>query len=477
MSSKGDSDLSRGGRAEAGTRGRRCAAVAVGLGLVLATTGCGGPAREGMDSPPRNLLFVSIDTLRADHLGVYGYPRATSPRLDAFARSHIRFESFFTTMPKTGPSMTSFFTGRYPQNHGVTRNPMAVPASEQLLAEILPERFHKVAVVGNATLAARRGYAAGFDEFVLTGGDTKDITDRALDWLERLAGEPFFLWVHYLDPHGPYLPPEELRDRFVGDAWYDPGRRVALDYAPTPGLNPNYVLGALPLYQHLGSRNEVDYYVAQYDAEILEVDIQLGRLLDHLADSGLARETLIVITADHGESLGEHDYYFEHGMLVNEGSIRIPLIIGHPGLPARKIPDLVQNIDLLPTLLTQLDVPHDGPLDGLDLSPLLEGAPRVGGREWIYACTPYPDMYPSFYETVRTGAHKLVRSGSGRLAYYDLARDPEESRDAIDTLTPAIRQDLAGVLDAFGRRPVEAPPEPVLPEELRERLEALGYIE
>lgn len=449
----------------------------VAAAAALAATGCREPGPAPADVPPRSLLFISIDTLRADHLGVYGYPRATSPRIDAFARDGLQFESFFTTMPKTGPSMTSFFTGRYPHNHGVTENPAAVPESAVLLAEILPERFRKVAVVGNPTLAPERGYDAGFGEFVLTGGDTEEITDRALAWLERLKNAPFFLWVHYLDPHGPYLPPAGVSERFVGDDWYDERERVALDYQPVPGRNPNYVRGAVPGYQRLGSRDEIDYYVARYDAEILFVDAQIGRLLDRMSDSGLDRETLIVITADHGESLGEHDYYFEHGMLVNEGSIRIPLILHHPGLPARRIRALAQNIDLLPTLLTQLGVAYDGPLDGLDLSPLLEGASDAKGRDWVYASTPYPDEYETFFETVRTRTRKLVRSGRGGLEYYDLSRDPKESQDRIEALPAAARDAMLGLLAELAARPLPAAPPPKLSPELRERLEVLGYTQ
>lgn len=444
---------------------------------MLTLPGCDLPGSAPDDPLPRNLLFISIDTLRADHLGAYGYPRATSPRIDAFARDNLHFESFFTTMPKTGPSMTSFFTGRYPGNHGVTGNPMAVPESAAMLAEILPDRFRKIAVVGNPTLAPQRGYDAGFEAFVLSEGGTRRITDQALEWLDRLKGEPFFLWVHYLDPHGPYRPPAELSERFVGDSWYDASERVELDYELPPGRLVHDVRGALPRYQRLGSRDEVDYYVARYDAEILHVDTELGRLLDRVSKLGLDRETLIVITADHGESLGEHDYYFEHGMLLNEGSIRIPLILRVPGLPARRIRALAQNIDLLPTLLTQLGVAYHGAFDGIDLSPLLAGTPDAKSRDWIYASTPYPDRYETFYEIARTRAGKLVRSGKGDLVYYDLREDPEESRDRLGTLSPELRAGMVGLLANYGPRPLDSSPTPELSAEIRRRLEALGYTE
>ena len=458
------------------TTRRGAIALVTSIAVVLVCTTCRG-TQEQADTPIRNLLFISIDTLRADHLGLYGYPRPTSPNIDRIAERSIVFRNFFTSMPKTGPAMTTLFTGKYPQHHRVTQNTSRVRSQETMLAELLPSEFLKGALVANPTLSAERGYAAGFDDFQVTGGDTVDLTDRALSWLEHHEQRRFFLWLHYLDPHGPYLPPERLRERFVGDAFYDDSRRVPLDYEPQPGLNPNYVLGAVPGYQRLGDHDVVDYYIAQYDAEIVLVDEQVGRILAFLETRGLSRNTLIVLTSDHGESLGEHGYYFEHGMLVNEGSIAIPLILHHPALGQRVVDGLVQNTDVLPMLLRQLGLEVPQELDGMDPLDPPSGSSAGSLRDYVYACTPYPGEYPTFFEAIRTTEGKLVRSGRNDLVYYDLARDPRESENSVSSLDPLVLRGLVAALDGFGRAPLPSEPPPQLPDALQERLRSRGYVE
>ena len=444
------------------------------LGLLSSTFLCGcGPG-----AAPLSLLLVSVDTLRADHLGCYGYPRDTSPFLDAFAESNVVFTNVFTTSPKTGPSMASFFTGRYVQNHGVTQNEMALPEGQSMFAQRLPESFRKAALVANPTLAPERGYAAGFDEYRLVDADPAVLGDAAIRWLEENGDEHFFLWLHFLDPHGPYTPAAGLRDRFVDDEHYDASRRVALEYEGEPGLNPNYVLGVVPAYQRLGDVDVVDYYVAQYDAEILEVDEQIRRIVEHLDAAGGADSTLVVVTSDHGESLGENEYYFEHGMFVDEGSIHIPLLIRHPDVAgAVRVDALAQNVDLLPTLLAWLDLPPAQGIDGRDLSGLLLPGGSGQGRDYVYSCTPFPDEYPGFYETVRTRTHKLVRSGDGELAYYELGPDGSESPRELADLPPEDRDAWTQRIGAFGRRSAPRGRAVKLPEVLRKRLESLGYVD
>jgi arylsulfatase A-like enzyme len=240
-------------------------------------------------------------------------------------------------------------------------------------------------------------------------------------------------------------------------------------------LNPNYVLGAVPLYQRQDDIDLVDYYVAQYDAEIRYVDEQLGRILDYLRDRELDGNTLIVLTSDHGESLGEHDYYFEHGMLVNEGSIRIPLVVVLPGeTRPTTVEALGQNTDLLPTLLDVLGLPAPSGIDGRGL-PGLRGV--ADEREYIYSCTPFPE-YREFRETLRTRTVKLIRSDDATLTLYDLREDPQETTNVAERLDPDLRRDWLAALDDFGRRGASEPGSPrALPQELTERLRALGYVD
>lgn len=454
---------------------RRTPRKAFAAALIGLLAVAGGVCHRG-DERPLNLLFVSIDTCRADHLSYYGYPRLTSPNIDRFAARSVVFRNAFTTVPKTGPAMVSFFTGKYAQNHGVTRNVLAIPDEQRMLAELLQEEFRTGAVVSNGTMSPARRYDAGFDDFRLVGF-TWQVSEYGLRWLKRHGESRFFLWLHYLDPHGPYQPPRRQNEIFLGDELYDPSRRVPLDYSPTPGLNPNHVLGAVPAYQRLGSIDVVDYYVAQYDAEIRYVDEQLARVLHYLEASGLDERTMVVLTSDHGESLGEHDYYFEHGMLVNEGSIHVPLIISHPHLDQPQHVDaLVQSIDVLPTLLSQLDLDHPEGMDGVDLSGLLRSGDG-GGREFVYACSTFPNDYLTFFETIRTQRGKFVRSGDGRVRYYDLRADPGETADRLSSLDPLLRERWVGEFGAFGRSTVESDRMPELPDDLRRQLEKLGYVD
>ena len=162
-----------------------------------------------------NILLISIDALRADHLGCYGYSRNTSPHIDAFAQNNMLFKNFFTVVPKTGPAMTTFFTGKYIQNHGVVSNPLRRDPFIKTLPQLLPKSYMKAGFVTNLTLNAARGYADGFDEYTNLDGQ-KTLTSKAIKWLrDNGIRSKFFLWVHYIDPHGPYKPPAEFHEIFV----------------------------------------------------------------------------------------------------------------------------------------------------------------------------------------------------------------------------------------------------------------------
>jgi len=414
------------------------------IGIMLILIGCAERAAESTVyieqianlSPSTcidcNILFIVVDTLRADHLGTYGYYRNTSPNLDEFAKENILFTNFFTVVPKTGPSMTTFFTGKYVHNHGVTAN-VKINPDDFLLAEILPDSYRKRAVVANGVLSIEKGFSSGFHNYTIKGLNAEAMTNNAIEWLEK-TDQQFFLWLHYLDPHGPFTPPPRLKNLFINDSHYDPTKKVRLDYTKEEltGENPNYVLGAVPEYQRLGDIDEVDYYISQYDAEIYFTDEQIGRLLDYLKTKNLTDNTIIIITADHGESLGEHNYYFEHGMFVNEGNIHIPLIIHHPKIQEPLIIDsLAQNTDILPTILTQTGIKKELNIDGKDLTPLFQkNNQNKTIRKHIYSRT--PAKYYTFYETIRTKTGKLIRSGDDTYSYYDLINDPLETKDIFN---------------------------------------------
>ncbi|MEE9608687.1 MAG: sulfatase, partial [Myxococcota bacterium] len=270
---------------------------------------------------PRNVLLITVVTLRADHLGTYGYARDTSPVVDELARRGVVFENAWVQWPKTVPSMASMFSATYPQENGVVvvTGGNWVPDRLVMLPEVLRERgFRTAAVVPNAGLGQESNFPQGFESlrelWMEHDGAPRPaplVTDAVLEELERLAAQPdrFFLWVHYIDPHDPYSPPAEYAEPFLGDELYR-SRSVPFN----AGDNPHGGIGENLARQH-GDRDDVAWYVAQYDGEIRYLDEHLGRLLEGLERSGVAGETLVALTADHGEGLGERDYYFHHGHL------------------------------------------------------------------------------------------------------------------------------------------------------------------
>ena len=286
-----------------------------------------------------NLLLISIDTLRADRLGSYGYAQAATPRLDALGARGLRFEQATTVVPLTLPAHASLLTGTFPSTHGVRDNGGFYLPDEQLtLAEVLRgEGYRTGAFVGAFVLDSRWGTQQGFDryfdEFDLSqmqggGMDTvqrrgDDVVDEALAWLGKESEAPFLGWVHLYDPHTPYEAPEPFRSRF-----------------------PRSRSGA-------------------YDAEIAWTDSLVGRLLDGVAALGRLDDTVVVVVGDHGESLGAHGEA-DHGFFLYDAAVQIPLLVAGPGVPTRVVPEQVRIVDVMPTVLDLLNVPAPASLQGVE---------------------------------------------------------------------------------------------------------------
>jgi arylsulfatase len=310
--------------------------------------------------PPHHLVLITVDTLRADRLEAYGGALGLTPHLDALARQSEVFFRAYAPSSFTLPSVSAIMTGRYPQELGIWKNESGVPASASTLASELRGRGWRTgAVVSSFVLRKRSGMAAGFDLF----DDVLPQREAVRKWPERIAGDTTaaalgvledctagadtrcFLWVHYQDPHGPYAPPGDRRRRFLEAEREAPdGRRLL----PVRGGAP---LGTIPPYQFLEGRRDVAFYRAGYDAEVQYMDEEVGRLLDAFAERGLAKRTAVVFAADHGEALGEGDYWFAHGEFLTDSLVRVPLLIRDPRRSPRRREDLVSLVDLYPTLL------------------------------------------------------------------------------------------------------------------------------
>ncbi len=449
----------------------RSRSVLVAAGLLLGLVGCERPEPE----PTRalNVILVSIDTLRADHLGCYGYSRDTSPTIDAIARTGVRFDAAFSQRGLTFPSIASILTSKYPYTHGVVGMFEAVLSEEhETLAAVMKENGHRT-VAFNAHLAftEKTGFHRGFDEFRLFHSDDEPGMFAAIaEWLEVEGDRPFFLWVHSFGPHSPYQPPGPWLTRFT-----DP------DYTgPYDGAQK-------PLYEvsRKGELSEADrdQIVALYDGKIAWVDHLLAGLVEALDTLGLRERTLLVVTSDHGEELFDHFLYFSHEASVYDSVLRIPLILSLPGvLPAGKAEDaVVQSIDLMPTVLDLLGLePREG-AQGRSLLPVLAG--RDDGRR-AYGSIDH-DKEPLSILTVRSprwryvyNPDRYVPGWNLRFAeeeLYDLRSDPGQQRNVVDE-HPAVAAELRDDVRrwAAGAAAQRAPT--VSDPDLEARLEALGYV-
>ena len=313
------------------------------LGLLLFLPGC-----ERRSGPPPSIVIVTIDTLRADRMGSYGYYRDTSPNLDRFGADNLFFANAVTTMATTLPAHVSLFSSRYPLQTGVTANGKRLKrwreAGNQirLFQQMLQDVGYSTAALVSALPVQRHtGIDVGFDFFSqpeYRGRKGKLTTDAVLEWLETPPTEPFYLWVHYFDPHSPYDPPEPFRSEFSTD-------EGLMDFLWNRGVGEERTAELL----------EINNF---YDGEVRSVDHEVGRLFERLRDIGLWNESAVVVTSDHGEGLGQHGR-IGHGEIYNE-QLFVPLMMKLPksfGMAPRRVERLVSITDILPTLVDTLELP------------------------------------------------------------------------------------------------------------------------
>lgn len=385
------------------------------------------PAVPQTFAAPRNVILVVIDTLRADHLSCYGYPRATSPNLDRIAAEGVLFEHAIVSKPSTSPSVATILSGTYPYTHGIYTVREWLPDEVLTLPEMLRARGMRTGgVVTNVNLSRAFNFQQGFDDYLEVGttegpSDSAPATKAALDWIDRVRDEPFFLYLHYLDPHAPYTPPPPFRGTFDGDPWSD------LYHGPEPPIGPTY-LGEIHKESVIenGSR-DVDLYVQRYDEEILYVDSAIGRLFERLRVLGLDESTLVVLTSDHGESLGEHKFFFGHGHVPFEDNVRVPLILWYPpGLPGgQRVGTIVESVSIVPTVLDALRIDFPRRFEGPSLwRHLPPGAPDPDAVAFIEV----RKTKETLMNSIRTPRWKLIHNPAG----IDLARDPLRARTLLD---------------------------------------------
>ena len=374
-------------------------AVLAGLALLLVLTGaCSAPNAA---SGPPHVILITIDTLRADHLTSYGHPATRTPNLDGLAERGVRFDQVTTAAPTTLASHTSIFTGRYPRAHGVPRNGFTVHSNNVTLAEALGQSGYRTAgFIGSFALESRFGISQGFshwdeafEQFV--DGRNHDqnqrpagaVTDAVLDWLDGVDADeaPLFLFAHYFDPHASYAPPAEFARAHVPDGaslagTFEDVERSILTHQVERGSAPLGLarqiergLDRAALMDADGQPLGDDRRLAGlYAGEVDYVDVEIGRLLDGLAQRGIGDDALIVVTADHGETFWEHADVWNHGLWVYETTVRVPLIVRAPGMSnrGRVIDTPVSTVDVAPTILSAV---------GIDAPPRRRGRRAPGG--------------------------------------------------------------------------------------------------
>lgn len=445
------------------------------------------PPYEG---PARHVIVVSLDTTRRDHLACFHPSFVRTPRLDALAAESIVFENHVTPVTTTLSAHTSMFTGTYPQSHGVPRNGFVLHADNVLLTEVLARvGFRTAAVLGSFALDSRFGFARGFDVYdeefdVLVGSGidqnqriARSVTDTVASTLDSLdAPEHLFLFVHYFDPHAPYAPPP-------------PFDRAYLDEAGRPSIDP----ATHPMPSFAALEPDAQQLAIRYAAEVSYMDTQVGRLLDALAAAGILEESILVLTADHGEILGSApgSRPFDHGWTVYEPEVRVPLLVRLPGArrggTRSRAPS--SHVDLLPTLTGYLGLPTPEGVDGLplDLETDTYDADRIRFSEatkpWKNVETDPRWINALKARSARRGRYKFIRTVyRGLEELYDVEADPEERENLLAGGDPEhlrIAGELKGALLAWtdAAEPLASRFDESQREETMERLRSLGYIQ
>ncbi|MCD6508945.1 MAG: sulfatase [Thermoprotei archaeon] len=393
------------------------------------------------------VVFIVIDTLRADHLGCYGYDLNTSPNIDKIAREGVLFERAYATDVPTQPSYTSMFTGQRGVKTGIVSHSPTEDLSPNVpyLSEILASHGYLTAAVSTLYMM-RRWFARGFHYYMnpyagkprqlLQQVDADDINAMAIPWIRQNADKDFFIFIHYWDPHGIYMPPpKEYRYLFYrGKDPTDPNNH-SLDRLKKSVLWPFYKrhLDRIREANNLaGEITDIEFVKAQYDGEIKYVDDKIGELVQLLEELGIIDETLLIITADHGESLGEHEEYFDHAT-VYEPVIHVPLIIRYHELPkGKRVKDLVQLIDLPYTILKLAGIPIPKEFEGRDLVPIANG--EASGYDEVYS---NQGLWTAKRAVITKDGWKLIKTidpgfwECPPLELYNLVKDPSETKNLV----------------------------------------------
>ncbi len=442
-----------------------------------------------------NIVFIVIDALRADHLGVSGYGRDTSPNIDKLAKESIFFSNAITTIPSTTPAVASMMTGLHPHSHGLRFiHRQKLDQKLTTLAETL--KAHGYKTIGYDIDSIGDGIDKGFDSFTSLNwriiNKIRRTIKKSVDWsykankgeelsffirnqLIKNKNKKFFLYAHYDDLHHPYNPPSPFDNMF--DKSYT-GNHAFNDFKKIRR-------GDL-IFNNKLPKEEIHHAIAHYDGMIRFIDIQIGKVIGYLYELNLMNNTIIILCSDHGESLGEHNLFFQHTMSLYEETLRIPLIMKIPGMAQKRIQSQAQSIDIMPTLLEILDIPVLDKIDGKSLAPMIKG--RGDDRKFLFAENGeliFKQNNRSFlpgiegkWRAIRTNEWKLIcipHPKNNIYELYNLKNDPKESVNLIDKepkIFNALKEELLKWIES-SKHDTDID----LTEKSKKLLKELGYIE
>ena len=454
--------------------------LVVGATLALAfsslLSGCGSAPSEPA-RPVRNLVLISLDTLRADHLGLYGYARGTSPEIDAFAQQGFVFERVLAPAPNTPPSQMAMMTSLYPGRHGFTGNDDALAQGIETLAQRLERAGLQTAgFVDGGYLRGFFGFDRGFDEYDDEGGGFAAILPKALRWLDAHGDEPFFLFLHTYDIHAPYVSPPPYDGLFHAQPYTG-------DLVPSAERIDTIWREKVAL-----SAEDMHHLVDSYDEGIRYPAAQVGAFLRSLEERGRLDDTVVILTSDHGEEFGEHGSV-HHWQLYFQPNLRVPLIVRLPGGAAGpvRIAEQAELIDILPTLLDLVGAERLAAAQGRSLLPTMAARNGEGGtlpeRDALAraALAWWPDPTQLPLRSMVLDDFQLLFNDqlAGWDELYDLAADPMAQRDlAAERPEQVARLRELGLQGMRDNPPLQATrerPRMKVDRKTYEQLKALGY--
>jgi len=450
------------------------------------------PSFSKIKSQKLSVLLIVIDTLRADHLGVYGYNKPTSPQMDEFARTSLVYDQAITPAPFTLPAMAALFTGYYPDRTGVVNHSKRdiLDCPMPTMAEVMKRAGYKTAAVVSNVWLQQAGlkFNRGFDSYLTSKTlgpgnkilNARKVTNHTIQYIEKFEKDAFFIWAHYIDTHMPYRSPIELA-RLFGNK--NGTSTIIKDFVGNRPPQEIYFAKDHP-------KSEVEATRQLYDAAIRSVDTQIGRLLNTLRKKDLLENMIIIITADHGESLGDHGLYFAHDHTLYKELVRVPLMIHFPGTPPGRKPEIVSLVDILPSLCQWLPLECDPKMDGI---PLDLRSNSVNQKRGVFsASAPFRKRYnlsPFLHLKGLEGRWTMIQQGKKKLIkiphpkapayeFYDLSVDSEEIRNLhlttsyddflikLEDWEKSVKQDRP----AYPRQPT------MFSQNDLEKLRALGYM-